>query len=171
MKIKVRKSDRNILEASIHSSGDQFINMDYDPNTEVVYTVGNDQTICGNYWKYRYIDGQYVLIPTYTLEITTSAVDTDGDGYPDIEANGTDSCTVTIRKLDNQGVISEGTDEIWVSTTNGRINFIHGNLVNGQKVITLISSTETVLADIKIIAKNSFITDGRIQIMFRPPAE
>jgi len=165
MKIKYLISSGHILAAS---EGDSTI-LDYDSGTENTAIVSLDSDVLFHSFKYMYSGEVVILIPKFSLDISCSATDTDGDGYVDIASDGVDTCTITIQKEDANGDDeTSATDEIWVSTSAGKLDFIHGNLVNGQKTVTLTSSIDTTLTKIKITTKNPLITDGQVEVQFRP---
>lgn len=167
MKIKIRNSDGCLLDACIHNMGDAFISMPFDASTETVITIPNNPSYLEG-WKYKYIGGEIVKSSEYTLSVTSNASDSDGDGVVDIAANGTSYATLTIQKKNLDGSNATGDDAVWVSCSSGKLDTIYSHLNNGSLEIELTSTTETVLSTVQVTAKNKLITDGSIQIQFRP---
>lgn len=168
MKIKYNKADGKILAVGNNPISDDLHTMDYDPETESIICLQLTEDCLFNSYKYKIEDGEAVLIPTYSLALTCSATDTDSDGTIDIPADGSSSCTITIRKKTSNGNNTTGSDEVWISCSRGRLDMIHGNLSSGQLQVTLTSIEETVLSDIKVTANNPYITDGSLKVQFRP---
>lgn len=163
MKIKYKVSDGSIIAATT----DETINIEATDGYEI--TIVSFEEPQENIFKYKYEDDNLELIPTFYLEVTTDATDTNGDGYPDIVANSTATCSVTITKKNSQGDVVEDEDTIWIFPTSGKLNTTYTTLVNGVKTLTLTSTPETVLNHIRVSAKNKYITDGEIDIQFIAP--
>ena len=166
--IVVRKSDNQIEFATYCSDSATYDSSSWSPIIYDVFNADYNSDVLQNCWKYKYINNQYVKSEEYILELTTDAIDTDGDGYKDIPADGTSTCNIYCQKKTLSGEFASGTDEIWITTSRGTLNKIHGNLVNGFIEFKLKSSLETVIAEVVISERNAYVTDGKIQIMFRP---
>jgi hypothetical protein len=88
-------------------------------------------------------------LPYY--ELTTDALDSDGDGLPDIPADGVSSATLTIRKKNADGTDNTtDTDEVRLTTDRGKLSAETVSLAGGTASVTLTSVPETVIATIRV---------------------
>ena len=119
--------------------------------------------------KFYYYDDEVTSINREYLELTTDAVDTDGDGIPDIVGDGQSTATITIKKYLGTGDLDTSFNgEVNVSVTRGRISSRKFNLVNGIGTVVLTSIAETTLTFITVVPTNTDILADDISIFFRP---
>jgi len=104
------------------------------------------------------------------LEITTDATDSLDpiDGIPDIAADGSSTCTLTIKKKNGQtgDYMTEAgdNDTVDISATRGKLSALRVDLVNGEAAVTLTSVIESVVTDVTVTS--SGLADDSIQIQF-----
>lgn len=96
-----------------------------------------------------------------SIELTTSA--------DEIDADGTSTCTITIKKKDyqeNYCTNAEDDDTIKLSLTRGSLSALSIDLVNGVATVILTSVSETVST--KILAEADNLENDAITIQFTP---
>lgn len=100
------------------------------------------------HWKFK-LDKNGVPIgiehkPTLALKITTDAEDTDGDGMPELKADGSSKAKLTVKVYDGAKV-KKTTAQIKLSTSGGRLDQRIFDLKNKSQLTTyLTSTTETI---------------------------
>ncbi len=121
-------------------------------------------TVAGSSDQLRIIERPKQVHPR--LVIATDATDEDGDGLPEIEANGrsTASIEVTTRTAAGEPM----TDEVAVTfrTTAGRLSARTVTTKKGTAAVRLTSTRETVLAQVTATAPG--FAPARIQLEFVP---
>jgi len=123
------------------------------------------------YLKYDESLNSFEVVSREALDITTDATDSyqPYDGVPDIEANGTSSCTIFFKKKDSDGNYLTGDDDddqIDVECSRGLLSAIRVNLVSGEAQVTLISAPETCVSN--LVATMGGSCRGEIKIQFAP---
>lgn len=110
-----------------------------------------------------------------SIELSTDAEDTHEpyDGIPDIPADGSSSCAITIKKVDRQGnyhTDASDDDQIDIRCTRGSLNLLRTNLVNGEAVVDLTSVQETCVSNVEVwgSAEGSKLGKESIKIQFAP---
>lgn len=112
-----------------------------------------------------------VVNRTY-LALTTDATDTADpiNGIPDIPADGTSSCTISIQKKngadDSDMTGAEDNETVDLETSRGKLSSLRVQLANGAAQVTLTSVPETCVTG--VTAKADGLTQGSIQIQFAP---
>ena len=113
----------------------------------------------------------YIANRPAVLELTTDAIDSSSpiDGIPDITANGTSTCTITVTKKDADGnVVAGATDVITLETSRGRLDELQKALASGSVSFTLTSAQETCIANLKAVSAEENVLEGSIYIQFAP---
>jgi len=86
-----------------------------------------------------------------TFEISTDAIDSyqPYDGIPDIPANGTSSCTITVTAKDRAGdTKDDDTTVVVFKTTRGSLSSLQVTMTDGVAETDLTSVTETTIATV-----------------------
>lgn len=105
-------------------------------------------------------------LPYY--ELTTDALDSDGDGLADIPADGVSSATLTIRKKNADGTDNTtDTDSVRLTTDRGKLSAETVSLVGGTASVTLTSVPETVVATIRVRPTTGNVVWGELQMHFK----
>lgn len=110
-----------------------------------------------NHWQFKLgRDGEPVGIefrPRYTIRLTTDAPDEDGDGMPELKADGSSSAKIKVEIMDGQKV--KGVDtQVKLSTTAGRLDTRLVKLTKRKKSanVNLTASTDTVTVTVTATA-------------------
>jgi len=139
---------------SAEISTDEFIKLlSMDTSKYEAYWDGDNQTV--NLQKKAY------------LKLTTDATDNDGDGIPDILADGSSTATIYVKKYNSDDTLDANFNEtIDLAVLRGKLSAVKITLTNGEGQVILTSAAETVLS----IVRGSYgeLVDGTVQIFFRP---
>jgi hypothetical protein len=106
-------------------------------------------------------------VPKIYLE--TDAVDTDGDGIPDVIADGKSKALITIEVRDAQDELV--TDELTIDlkATGGTLSSRHISMTTGKTTVELTSSLETVSVIIEASSKG--LIGSSLELEFMPSEE
>ena len=98
------------------------------------------------------------------------------DGIGEIVADGTSYCTITVQKLDQNGVAvsgSEHQDELFVRTTGGSIMDEKGEqrirsltLRSGRAAFRLVSELSPKIVTVSVFSRDPLMSKAEIQIEF-----
>lgn len=104
----------------------------------------------------------------FSFEITTDATDTHSpyEGVPDIDADGTDYCTITITQKDYKGDILSEDKTVYVECSRGKLSALSVDLVNGVGTVTLTSVSETCISVVEVRDELGGEVFGFIEIQF-----
>jgi hypothetical protein len=80
------------------------------------------------------------------IALTTTAMDTDGDGLPEIPADGKSKTSLHVTLRDTKGTILKKSIEVYFRTTAGTLSHREIMTDHGKAVIELTASRETVTA-------------------------
>jgi len=138
------------------------------PSINYAITMGKMGMTCGSGNSQLTREG---LLAQCLLEISTDATDTASpvDGVPDITADGTSYCTITLKKKDRSGAYktaAEDNDTITLECTRGKLSDLQVDLVNGEAAVMLTSVPETCIST--VIANGGDLGEVRIDIQFAP---
>lgn len=101
------------------------------------------------------------------IELTTDAQDTDGDGLPEIPADGESKATITATIKDAEGkVLTRVKKPVTFRTTRGILSARNVTPTRGEANVTLTSILETVTATVTATAEGCRPT--RFSIEFLP---
>jgi hypothetical protein len=98
------------------------------------------------------------------------------DGIGEVTADGTSYCTITIQKMDMNGVPvsgSEHQDELFVRTTGGAVMDEKGGqrirslkLRAGRAAFRLVSESNPKIVTVTVLSRNPLLSNAEIQIEF-----
>src|SRR5262245_7854252 len=91
--------------------------------------------------------------PLPRLVLMTSAADTDGDGLPELPADGRSPADLTAILLDAGGAALQGPVEVQFRTCAGTLTRRNAVTKGGQATVQLRSSRETVMATVRVFAE------------------
>jgi hypothetical protein len=100
------------------------------------------------------------------IVLTTSAEDRDGDGIPDLPANGRSRVTITATLQDQAGNVVAEPVEVYFRTSAGTLSHRSVTTEEGQASVRLTSSRETVTAAVSATAAG--YTPARLELEFAP---
>jgi hypothetical protein len=101
-----------------------------------------------DHWRFTFdkngVPNGWEFNPKLAIRMSTDAPDTDGDGMPELPADGESTATITIQMMDGQKQ-HKGEAEIKVSTTGGRLDkrVVKTNK-QGRASVQLTSVKETI---------------------------
>jgi hypothetical protein len=101
------------------------------------------------------------------LYLSTTAVDTDGDGLPELIADGEDTATITIEVKNSQGERVQADFPLTLKTTGGRLSARRIVAQGGQATVELTASVETVSVTVSVSGEG--VQDSSISLEFMPP--
>ena len=91
--------------------------------------------------------------PTLTLKLSTTLKDEDGDGMPELKADGKSLAPITVQILDGQKP-KRSTVKVKLSTTGGRLDQRILDFKNSSKAtVNLQSVTETITIEVTATAE------------------
>lgn len=106
----------------------------------------------------------------HVIVVSVDVADTDGDGIPDLAADGVATATISLDKRDAAGVPQHAVgdnDDFFVEVSAGELDMSSGSLVNGQKDIVLQASTQKGL--VVVVAariKGAPLTEVALRVKF-----
>lgn len=103
------------------------------------------------------------------IYLTTNAVDTDGDGCPELVADAQSKATITAEVKDSSGQLVQGELMLNVRTTNGTLSARRISTQTGQATVEFTSSRETVSATVSVSAEG--VEGSSITFEFMPPTQ
>lgn len=101
------------------------------------------------------------------IHLTTNAVDTDGDGLPEIIADGKSKATITIEVKNSQGEHVSDNINLSLKTTGGTLSARRLSVSGGQATVELTSSLETVSVVVEVSGED--IQGASLAFEFMPP--
>jgi hypothetical protein len=101
-----------------------------------------------------------------TLKLSSTAKDNDGDGIPELRANGKDSTTVTVDASLADGKPVPDPVPVTFRTTAGRLSARVVDLEEGKATVQLTAGRETVA--VTVIASARGFADARLDLEFVP---
>lgn len=87
------------------------------------------------------------------IHLTTNAVDTDGDGIPELIADATSKATITAEVKNSQGEFVTEELTLNLKTTGGALSARRVTTRDGQATVELTSSLETVSVIVEVSAE------------------
>jgi hypothetical protein len=87
------------------------------------------------------------------IVLTTTALDIDGDGVPEVPADGKSAASVRVSLLDAKGMTLMKSVEVHFRTTAGTLSQREVMTDRGKATVELISSRETVTAFVYAFAE------------------
>jgi hypothetical protein len=103
------------------------------------------------------------------IHLTTNAPDTDGDGLPELPADGQSKATIAIEVRDVHGKLIEEERTLNLKTTGGALSARRITTSNGQATVDLTSSLETVSVTIEVAAEG--VRSASLSFEFMPPGQ
>jgi hypothetical protein len=86
------------------------------------------------------------------ITLTTDALDTDGDGLPELKADGESKATINIEIRNTKGELVKKAVDLRINTTNGRLSVRRMTTKNGTASVELTSSMDTVTVTVSVEA-------------------
>jgi hypothetical protein len=102
-----------------------------------------------------------------TITLTTTAEDADGDGLPELPANGRSQTTLTAMLRDTEGREIQEPIDVRFRTSAGTLSRRTVSAENGLATVRLTASRETVLASVRASAAGFASAD--LDLEFVPP--
>lgn len=178
MAIIIQKGDSGDSVIAVYNTEVTEENIGLPPDQFVYHTDLTDEQIASYNEAFaggrlHIVDGELVedAAPTrYVIQLSTDATDTAApyNGIPDIPADGVSTCTITVEVMEDGATSpASGFDEdIYLSTTAGKLSPLSVTLVDGVGTSTLTSNTDTVTATIKAWSPTRGDLSDSIQIQF-----
>jgi hypothetical protein len=104
--------------------------------------------------------------PAATLTLSSTATDDDGDGIPELRANGKDNTTITVDASLPDGKPVVDPVSITFRTTAGRLSARVVDLEDGKATVQLTAGRETVA--VTVTAQAPGFADALLQLEFVP---
>lgn len=159
-------------------SPDPVIAFTLAPGTYVVRTDGKLESLTTE--SFRQAPSLFEQLRQGTpafLTLTSDAPDRHVvDGVGEVIADGTSYCTITIQKMDLNGVAVNGSgheDELFVRTTGGSIKDDKGEqrirslkLRSGRAAFRLVSESNPKVVTVSILSRNPLLPKAEIQVEF-----
>ena len=102
-----------------------------------------------------------------TINLKSNAKDTDGDGIPELPADGQSKATITASIKDASGKLQRKSLELFITTSAGALSARRIKTRDGKASFELTSSHDTVLATVNVSAQGY---DAEfLQFEFMPP--
>jgi len=101
------------------------------------------------------------------IHLTTDAVDTDGDGLPELPADGQSHTTIRAEIKTHQGQLVTEELSLEFRTTGGTLSARKVTTTTGQASIELTSSIETIQITVTVSAEG--FTEASLSFEFMPP--
>jgi hypothetical protein len=161
-----------------NQSPDPVIAFNLAPGTYVVHTDGKIEEVTTESFRQEpALFGELRQGTPALLTLTSDAPDHHVvDGVGEVVADGTSYCTVTIQKLDLNGMAlsgSEHQDELFVRTTGGAIMDEKGaqrirslKLQSGRAAFRLVSEPNPKIVTVYVLSRNPLLPKAEIQIEF-----
>jgi hypothetical protein len=161
-----------------NQSPDPVIGFTLAPGTYVVRSDGPIESLATESFRQEpALFGQLRQGTPASLALTADAPDRHVvDGIAEVVADGTSYCTITIEKLDLNGVAvsgSEHQDELFVRTTGGTIMDEKGarrirslTLQSGRAAFRLVSESSPKIVTVSVISRNSLLSRAEIEVEF-----
>lgn len=92
-------------------------------------------------------------IPLSKIELTTMAKDTDGDGLPELPADGRSKTSITATLYGAAGNLIQEPIEVRFRTSAGALSQRHVTTEHGRATVQLTASRETVMANVRASAE------------------
>jgi hypothetical protein len=86
------------------------------------------------------------------ITLTTDAKDTDGDGMPELKADGKSSATISIEIRTPEGTLMKKAVDLRINTTAGRLSDRRLSTKSGKASVDLTASTDTVTVTVSVEA-------------------
>lgn len=107
--------------------------------------------------------------PLLTLLLVSSAEDTDGDGFPELPADGKSQATIGVFLRDRNGQPVLDPVEVHFRTSAGALSHRKVIARGGKAGIKLTASRDTVMANLRVTAKG--FEPAELTFEFLPPSE
>jgi len=140
----VRTATTVLDKRTLETAGYSVVKSDLDFDIDRVDIVGFPA-------KTRIVQKRSKPVPTIVL--TTTAEDTDGDGLPEIPADGKSKATLRVRLHDPKGTLLKKSVEVDFRTTAGAMSHRRVRTVRGMATVHLTASHDTVTAVVSASAE------------------
>lgn len=107
--------------------------------------------------------------PLLTLLLVSSAEDTDGDGFPELPADGKSQATIAVFLRDRSGQPVLDPVEVHFRTSAGALSHRKVIARGGKAGIKLTASCDTVMANVRVSAQR--FEPAELTFEFLPPSE
>jgi hypothetical protein len=168
----------DIRELVHTQSPDPVIAFTLAPGTYVVRTDGKLESLTTE--SFRQAPSLFEQLRRETpavLTLTSDAPDRHVvDDISEVAADGTSYCTITVQKMDLNGVAvsgSEHEDELFVRTTGGSIMDEKGGqrirslkLQSGRAAFRLVSESSPKIVTVSVLSRNPVLSKAEIQVEF-----
>ncbi len=101
------------------------------------------------------------------ISLTTDAIDSDGDGLPELAADGNSQAKITLEVKDSAGKLVKKDFQIEIRTTGGALSVRRTTAKAGRATVDLTSSTQTITVTVTASAEG--LETGSITFEFMPP--
>jgi hypothetical protein len=109
------------------------------------------------------------LPPSPKLELSTTAKDTDGDGLPELPANGKSKTSITATLRSAEGEVLDQPVTVLFRTSAGALSHRSVTAAKGKAKVSLTSSLETVEANVTASAEG--FEPANLVLEFVPPGK
>lgn len=173
--VSVSVKDKEIIK---DKSSDSIVGFSLEPENYIIRTDGKIESIIS-----KAVEPVFSPLELFNkkslsmLYLTSDAPDCHVvDGIGEIPADGTSSCTITVKKVSFDGNILTGeehSDELFLRTTGGilmdsekqgRTRSI--KLKSGKATFTLVSEDHPKIVTVSVLRKNPLLPKAEIQIEF-----
>jgi hypothetical protein len=172
--VSVSSDTRQLLR---NQSSDPVIAFTLAPGTYVVQTDGKIEEVTTEGFRQEPSLFEQLRQKAALLNVTSDAPDRHVvDGIGEVVADGTSYCTITIQKMDLNGVALSGSahqDELFLRTTGGVIMDDKGGqrirslkLRSGRAAFRLISESSPKLVTVSVLSRNPLLPKAEIQVEF-----
>jgi len=86
------------------------------------------------------------------ITLSTNAKDTDGDGLPEVKADGKSKATIDIEIRDTKGELVKKAIDLRINTTSGRLSVRRMTTKTGTASVDLTSTLDTVTVTVSVEA-------------------
>ncbi|MCE7989153.1 MAG: hypothetical protein DYG89_48990 [Caldilinea sp. CFX5] len=122
-------------------------------------------------WQFKLDDqgapiGLEKKAPPLRIKLTTDAPDTDGDGLPEVVADGQSKATITAELRDIHGKVVPQTIPFTFRTTGGALSSRKVTAIAGRALVELTAALETVSVTVRATAEGA--EEGSLVLEFIP---
>ena len=151
--------------------GELYPNADHTQLGYVYVADSFKSTLNTDQWQFKLDDqgtpiGLEKKAPPLRIALTTNAPDTDGDGLPEVVADGQSKATITAELRDIHGKLVPQTIPFTFRTTGGALSSRKVTATAGKAVVELTAALETVSVTVRATAEGA--EEGSLALEFIP---